>query len=158
MENGAIFCGKKPGAPAEGELLGFGTGAPAGVAFTSSPDNPETQQKFAASRGWRFPMVSHQGSSFAADMGYRGEDGSWHPGLSSFRMDDGRITRIATTPMGPFDDYCAIWHMFNLLQDGPDGWQPQFKYDQSIRLGTKNRAKSKRGPAFIHVIKAYLHG
>ncbi len=94
----------------------------------SSPDTPETQQKFAASRGWRFPMVSHQGSSFAEDMGYRGEDGGWHPGLSSFRMDDGKITRVATTPMGPFDDYCAIWHMFNLLQDGPDGWQPQYKY------------------------------
>jgi predicted dithiol-disulfide oxidoreductase (DUF899 family) len=95
----------------------------------SSPDTPETQQEFAASRGWRFPMVSHQGSSFAEDMGYRGEDGSWHPGLSSFRIDNAKITRIATTPMGPFDDYCPVWHMFNLLQDGPDGWQPQYKYD-----------------------------
>ncbi len=97
--------------------------------YLSSPDTPEVQQKFAASRGWRFPMVSHQGSSFAEDMGYRSEDGNWHPGLSSFRMNNGKITRIATTPMGPFDDYCAIWHMFNLLQDGSDGWQPQYKYD-----------------------------
>ena len=37
----------------------------------ASPDPPDVQQSFAASRGWRFPMVSHQGSSFAADMGYR---------------------------------------------------------------------------------------
>ena len=41
----------------------------------SSPDDPETQRAFAASRGWRFRMVSHQGTSFAADMGYRGETG-----------------------------------------------------------------------------------
>ena len=95
----------------------------------SSPDAPGAQQKFATSRGWRFPMVSHQGSSFAEDMGYRSDDGNWHPGLSSFRMDNGKITRIATTPMGPFDDYCAIWHMFNLLQNGSDGWQPQYNYD-----------------------------
>jgi peroxiredoxin len=37
----------------------------------SSPDAPEVQQKFAASRGWVFPMVSHMGNSFAEDMGYR---------------------------------------------------------------------------------------
>jgi hypothetical protein len=36
----------------------------------SSPDPPDVQQKFAASRGWVFPMVSHMGSSFAEDMGY----------------------------------------------------------------------------------------
>src|SRR6185437_15201326 len=37
----------------------------------STPDPPLVQRDFAASRGWRFPMVSHQGTSFAADMGYR---------------------------------------------------------------------------------------
>ena len=41
----------------------------------SSPDAPEQQRKFAASRGWRFPMVSCQGTTFAEDMGYR-QDGS----------------------------------------------------------------------------------
>ena len=43
----------------------------------SSPDPPEVQQRFAASRGWKFPMVSHQGTSFASDMGYRSKDGGW---------------------------------------------------------------------------------
>src|SRR5262249_40935614 len=28
----------------------------------SSPDRPGVQHKFAASRGWKFPMVSHAGS------------------------------------------------------------------------------------------------
>ena len=36
----------------------------------SSPDPPDQQQSFAASRGWKFPMVSHQGTTFADDMGY----------------------------------------------------------------------------------------
>src|SRR5690242_9389312 len=45
----------------------------------SSPDPPETQRQFAASRNWKFPMVSHAGTTFAADMGYRGKDG-WLPG------------------------------------------------------------------------------
>src|SRR5450432_2919056 len=53
----------------------------------ASPDPPDVQQSFAKSRGWRFPMVSHQGSSFAADMGYRSATGGWLPGVSVFRRD-----------------------------------------------------------------------
>src|SRR6184192_3114613 len=34
----------------------------------SSPDRPTVQKKFAESRGWKFPMVSHAGSTFAADI------------------------------------------------------------------------------------------
>jgi predicted dithiol-disulfide oxidoreductase (DUF899 family) len=37
----------------------------------SSPDSPAVQRRFARSRGWRFPMVSHMDSTFAADMGRR---------------------------------------------------------------------------------------
>src|SRR5262245_53204167 len=44
----------------------------------SSPDTPEKQQKFAESRHWTFPMVSHEGTTFAEDMGYR-QDGGWMP-------------------------------------------------------------------------------
>src|ERR1700719_3317433 len=29
----------------------------------SSPEPPEAQRKFAASRGWKFPMISHAGST-----------------------------------------------------------------------------------------------
>ncbi len=38
-----------------------------------SPDSPAVQKKFAASRGWRFPMASGQGSTFIHDMGYQHE-------------------------------------------------------------------------------------
>src|SRR5437588_4722447 len=34
----------------------------------ASPDPPEVQQSFAAGRGWKFPMVSHRGTTFADDM------------------------------------------------------------------------------------------
>src|SRR5579872_552777 len=50
----------------------------------SSPDLPEIQQKLARSRGWKFPMISHVGSTFAADMGYRSANGGWMPGVSVF--------------------------------------------------------------------------
>ena len=94
----------------------------------SSPDPPAAQQKFAASRGWRFPMMSHQGTSFAADMGYRSSEGGWMPGISVFRREGNRILRVADTPLHPGDDYCALWHMFDLLQGGPGDWAPKFKY------------------------------
>lgn len=95
----------------------------------TSPDTPTVQAEFAASRGWRFPMVSHNGTSFAADMGYRGENGGFQPGLSAFRLaDDGSIIRISTTPMGPGDLYNPAWHMFDLLADGANGWQPKYSY------------------------------
>src|SRR5262249_36176798 len=35
----------------------------------SSPDTPEKQRKFAESRHWTFPMVSHEGTTFAEDRG-----------------------------------------------------------------------------------------
>jgi predicted dithiol-disulfide oxidoreductase (DUF899 family) len=95
--------------------------------IVSSPDAPQTQKSFAASRGWRFPMVSHQGSSFAKDMGFRGENG-WMPGVSVFRRDDGRIVRVSDTGFSPGDDFCNVWHFLDLLADGPGGWQPKYTY------------------------------
>jgi predicted dithiol-disulfide oxidoreductase (DUF899 family) len=93
----------------------------------STPDPPDAQQSFAASRGWRFPMVSHQGTTFAEDMGYRSEAG-WLPGVSVFKRDDGRILRVSDTGFNPGDDFCPVWHMLNLLPEGADGWSPKFAY------------------------------
>jgi predicted dithiol-disulfide oxidoreductase (DUF899 family) len=95
-----------------------------------SPDAPEEQRRFAASRGWRFPMVSHQGTSFAADMGYRSERG-WRPGVSVFRRDDDRILRVADTGFHPDDDFCTVWHLLDLLPEGPAGWRPRYSYPTS---------------------------
>jgi predicted dithiol-disulfide oxidoreductase (DUF899 family) len=94
----------------------------------TSPDAPDVQQRFAAGRGWRFPMVSHRGSSFAADMGYRSETGGWLPGISVLRRDGGRILRVSDTGFHPNDDFCALWPFLDLLPDGPAGWRAQFHY------------------------------
>lgn len=94
----------------------------------ASPDPPDVQQSFATGRGWRFLMVSHEGSDFAADMGYRSATGGWLPGVSVFRRDGDSIVRVADTGFEPDDDFCALWHLFNLLPEGAASWQPKFAY------------------------------
>jgi predicted dithiol-disulfide oxidoreductase (DUF899 family) len=94
----------------------------------STPDDPAKQQQFKASRDWRFRMVSHQNSQFAADMGY-GRDNRWVPGVSVFRREGDRIVRVSDTRFGPCDDFCSIWHFLDMLPEGPNGWQPKFRYE-----------------------------
>lgn len=94
----------------------------------SSPDAPERQAAFAMERGWRFPMVSHAGTSFAADMGFADEDNRCLPGVSAFRNEDGSLVRVAASGSEPHDDFCALWHLFDLLSDGVAGWRPKFRY------------------------------
>ena len=93
----------------------------------TSPDAPAEQQAFKDSRDWRFRMVSHHGTGFAEDMGYTGEHG-WMPGVSVFKKMDGKIVRVSDAHFGPGDDFCGVWHLFDLIPDGPDGWQPKYKY------------------------------
>jgi predicted dithiol-disulfide oxidoreductase (DUF899 family) len=94
-----------------------------------SPDPPDVQQSFPTGRGWRFPMLSHQGTNFAADMGYRSPGGGWLPGVSVFRRDDGHIVRVADTGFHESDDFCTLWHLFALLPEGAAGWRVKFAYD-----------------------------
>jgi predicted dithiol-disulfide oxidoreductase (DUF899 family) len=98
------------------------------VAFlVSSPDPPEVQREFAAGRGWKFPMVSHAGSTFAAEMGFRTEKG-WRPGVSVFRRQGKKILRVSQATFSPGDDFCTVWHLFDLLPGGPGDWSPKFRY------------------------------
>jgi predicted dithiol-disulfide oxidoreductase (DUF899 family) len=94
----------------------------------SSPDDPQTQQAIKAARGWRFRMVSHLGSSFAADMGYRGASGGWRPGVSVFRKTAQGIVRLADTGFHENDDFCAPFRLFDMLPEGANGWRPKFDY------------------------------
>ena len=93
----------------------------------SAPDEPIRQREFADSRGWKFPMVSHRGSSFAADMGYA-RDGGFAPGVSVFKRRADRIVRVADTSFAPGDDFCCVWHFFDLIPEGRVGWRPKYKY------------------------------
>ncbi|HEX9906292.1 MAG TPA: DUF899 family protein [Propylenella sp.] len=94
----------------------------------SSPDTPDVQKSFADSRGWRFPMVSHAGTSFASDMGYVSERGGCMPGVSVFKRRNGAIQRVSDTSFGPGDDFCSVWHFLDMLPDGAAGWSPRFRY------------------------------
>jgi predicted dithiol-disulfide oxidoreductase (DUF899 family) len=93
----------------------------------SSPDSPQVQQAFAASRNWLYPMVSHAGTSFAEDMGYRREGRFW-PGISVFRKEHGQILRVSDTWFGPDDEFCVVWNFLDLLGIDSSGWRPRFSY------------------------------
>ena len=82
----------------------------------ASPDSPAAQAKGRAKHGWTFAMVSAEGTSFFADMGFQAEDGSPWPGVSVFRRNgDGAIERRASAPFGPGDKFCSVWSFFELL-------------------------------------------
>ena len=93
----------------------------------ASPDDPAAQQKFSTARGWHFRMVSYCDTGFARDMGYRSDDG-WLPAVSVFRKRGQKIYRVSDTSFQPGDNFCAIWHFFELLPEGASDWQPQYKY------------------------------
>lgn len=94
-----------------------------------SNDPPETMREFADSRDWKFTILSGADSPFAKEMGYMSDDDKPWPGISTFhRESDGTIRRVAHTWFGPGDDFCAVWHIFDMLEDGPNKWEPQYSY------------------------------
>jgi len=95
-----------------------------------SNDDPKTAKEFSSSRNWRFTVLSGAESDFAADMGFTNpKDNTPTPGVSTFRKeDDGTIIRIGKAWFGPGDDFCGIWHLFDLLADGTGDWAPKFSY------------------------------
>lgn len=94
-----------------------------------SPDDPATQKQFAQSRGWKFRMYSAHESPFLKDVGFMSDTGDPWPGVSTLRTDtSGKIYRKAWTFFGPGDDFCATWHLLDLLPKGPNDWEPKYSY------------------------------
>ena len=79
--------------------------------MVSSPDAPDVQQEFAEGRGWNFRMVSIEGTSFAADLGMKDVEKTFHyPGISSFQKDaDGNVMRVGR-------DYFTLLHRIPAIQ------------------------------------------
>ena len=94
----------------------------------SSPDAPAKQAEFAASRGWRFQMVSTQGGSFAADMGFANARGQPVPGVSALQKDGAKIMRDSASSFNELDEFCPVWRLFDLLPEGADGWRAKQAY------------------------------
>ena len=92
-----------------------------------SPDSPAVQAAFAAERGWTLPMVSGTGSSFTLDMGFALDDGRVLPGVSAFHREtpEGPITRTGKAAFGPGDEFCLVYHMFDLLKHGVANFRPE---------------------------------
>jgi predicted dithiol-disulfide oxidoreductase (DUF899 family) len=98
----------------------------------ASPDAPRVQADLAQRRGWRFRMVSTQGSAFTREVGFESADGSPWPGVSALhRAKDGTISRTGASVFGPGDDFCPVWPLLDLLKDGPAGWEPRETYGQA---------------------------
>lgn len=96
-----------------------------------NPDPVEQQQKFAKDRGWKFRIVRDATGDFSKAMGMHGEEsGSFWPGATGFSKNaSGAIERVASAPFGEGDDFCATWHLLDLLADGWNGWEPRYRYD-----------------------------
>lgn len=94
-----------------------------------SPDTPDEQQAFAESRGWKFKMLSAQGTSFIKDLGFEPEPGKYWPGVSALIMKEGKIYRASYDFFGPGDFYCSPFHLFDLLPNRDNNWRPKFKYN-----------------------------
>lgn len=94
-----------------------------------TPDDPASAKAFSESRGWNFPVLSAKGTAFTKDMGFETEDGRVMPGVSSFHKNgDGTIDRVAYSHFGPGDDFCPVWPLLGLLEDGVKGWAPKYSY------------------------------
>ncbi|MBT3786140.1 DUF899 family protein [bacterium] len=94
----------------------------------SSPDKPENQTKFAASRGWTYPMIQSR-QEFRREMKFETEDGDLWPGYSVFTLQDtGEILHVNKDFFGPMDSYCGVWHFFSHLPVSDKEWHPQFRY------------------------------
>lgn len=96
----------------------------------ATPDEPVVAAAFAAARHWTFPIVSLSGSSFGRDLGFQRENGGVIPGASAYHKGiDGHIQRTnQAAEFGPGDNFCAVWHLLDLLKDGAAGWEPKYHY------------------------------
>ena len=91
----------------------------------STPDPWQEMDAFANLHHWNFAMVSTQGCSLKADLGFQLDDGSYYPGVSTFQKTDaGKIEHVARTFFGPGDDFCALWPLFDLLAVENKDWMP----------------------------------
>lgn len=90
-----------------------------------SPDAPDVQKEFAASRGWTFKMLSAQDNTFTKDLGFEPQPKAYWPGVSALIRKEGKIYRTSYDHFGPGDFYCSPWHLFDLFPKRDNDWQPR---------------------------------
>lgn len=95
----------------------------------TTPDDPVVAGEFARGRKWNFPVASTIQTSFAKDLGFADAQGRELPGVTALTLDgNGRPVRVRSAQFGPGDNFCALWHLFDLLPGGAKGWEPKYGY------------------------------
>lgn len=92
-----------------------------------SKDEPESQRKFANSRGWRFRMASHGGGDYIREQTVLREQNNM-PGAVVYEREGDTIYRKNSCIFGPGDLYCSMWSLLGLAGLGEDEWVPQYNY------------------------------
>lgn len=87
-----------------------------------SPDPIEIQNKIKEERGWPWPMYNEPGT-FSTQVGYM-DGGDMYPGCTAVSKDGDKLFVTGQTAFGPGDQICGVWHILDLLKDGPKGWEP----------------------------------
>lgn len=104
----------------------------------STPDDPEVQDSSASERQWKFPIVSTKGTTFKEDFGFMDEK-DFVPGISVFVRDNAdTIYHVTDDRFGPWDDYCIVWNLFDLLPSGSSGFHPKFKINKPSSFDLTN--------------------
>ena len=92
-----------------------------------TPDPIAQGEGFAKKRGWKFKVISDNGD-FRRQLDFTLESGWPYPGAFGFHKNsDGSVVEISRTPFGPGDDFCAAWPLIDLLKDGENGWEPNYR-------------------------------
>ena len=94
-----------------------------------SKDSPETQRRFANSRGWRFRLASHLGGDYLREQTVS-QDYDNMPGAVVYDRRSDAIFRKNDCVFGPGDVYCSMWSLLALAGLGEDDWTPQYRYWQ----------------------------
>lgn len=92
-----------------------------------SKDDPETQRRFANSRGWGFRLASHRGSNYLAEQSAIPGAGNY-PGAVVYIKQGDEIVRKNSCAFGPGDLYCSQWNLLALAGLTEADWTPQFNY------------------------------
>ncbi len=94
-----------------------------------SKDDPETQRRFAGSRGWKYRLASHGGGDYIKEQTVMDGAGNM-PGAVVYQRDGDRILRKNDCIFGPGDIYCSLWHLLGMGGILESEFTPQFSYWQ----------------------------
>jgi predicted dithiol-disulfide oxidoreductase (DUF899 family) len=94
-----------------------------------SKDDPETQRRFANSRGWRFRMVSHSKTNYSKEQSVLAGKNNM-PGIVCYMRQGDQVFKKNSSAFGPGDLFCSLWHILSVTGAGEGDWTPQYNYWQ----------------------------